>query len=172
MKPTILLALGGLLSIVAGYRILVNGFPLLRQLASILDRSWRIERLIYRHHRLVGGAIFSGALTFLTLLGLLHNRVLSNEFSGPPGHALLVQLVVAAAWGFAVLALLIGLFVIIRPSVLKGLESLANRHIELTPSLLSRPPVPDPTKTRRKGIAFLLVGAACLCGYFIPCLSC
>jgi len=55
-----------------------------------------------------------------------------------------------AMWLFAILAWVIGMIVLIRPSALKGVEAKSNRWVEPAPSGLVGP--------RQMGILLLIVG--------------
>lgn len=114
-------------------------------------RPWKVERFIYRHHRLFGSAISLGALTLMGLLYSRHSRLLSLQ-SKPFGAG-----VQAAEWAMviaAIAALLIGIAMFIRPSVLKGVEAVSNRWIEL--------PMPGLRTMHPLGLLLTLLGLACL----------
>ncbi|NJD34443.1 MAG: hypothetical protein FIA96_06355 [Betaproteobacteria bacterium] len=124
---------------------LLNG-----RLQEVLERPRRVERFIYRHHRLFGVAIVAGALMLLAVLGagkpLLFWVVLPG---GPSVRAAMVVL-----WVLAVAVLVIGIIVLVRPSALKGVETLANRWIQLFPATVLTP--------RQIGALLLVGGIACL----------
>lgn len=94
-------------------------------MSTVLDRSWRIERFVYRHHRYFGLFIIAGALVILTVLS-------TTRFWTIDLVAFLIRsvpIVSGLIWGLAIAILLIGLIVLTRPSFLKGFESLANRKV-------------------------------------------
>ena len=134
-------------------------------LAALLNHYQRIERYLYRHNRLVGAALTVGALTLLYLLGKLQGYLYaSNVWSQIQG----VRLAMLFAWALAILALIIGIFFLIRPSALKGVESLSNRWIGPPPSTFQQA---EPAKginhlilrfPRHTGILLLLAGITCL----------
>jgi len=163
------LATAGLVLIVAGSGLIFVGSQSYRKLRKVLERQWRVERSIYRHHRLFGGIIAIGALTLLLMLGMHHGQ----EFASGAAHlsrgAYLVELVRVALWVFAAFALLIGIVIAIRPSAIKGFEALANRWIEPLPTVALAPetqpqkPVGALSRTStRVGLLLLLGGGACL----------
>jgi hypothetical protein len=86
-----------------------------------LHRPRRIERWIYRHHRATGALITIGAGYALFAL------VASGDGAGPlPTGAWSVPIV-----GVELLAMLFGMLVFFRPSLLKSLEGAANRWIDV-----------------------------------------
>lgn len=91
----------------------------------VLGRPWRIERFVYRHHRWFGGFIVVGALAIIALLSTARFWTMAPVLFLT--HR--VPVVSALLWGLAIAILLIGVIVLVRPSVLKGFESLANRSI-------------------------------------------
>lgn len=108
-----------------------------------------------------------GAATFISLLSIKHSlRLKPGNFWGSPQGQIIVQWVEIAGWLFACLALLIGLIVIIRPSLIKPLESGANRWIGAQEPH-EEPPTEIPgTQTlhplRGAGLLMILAGALCL----------
>lgn len=96
-------------------------------LLEVLERPRRIERIVYRHHRLFGGITIFFVLIFLALFGTWYLR--SYEIS--IWHTSFgAQLAIAAVWMILIFALIIGVYVLVRPSALKGIEAWANRWIE------------------------------------------
>ncbi len=153
MTRSLLVAIG-LVFIVAGAGVLLSGVARYRELLKTLDRPWRTERLIYRHHRAFGGGIAVGAVILLAVLAR-HHGISFKPLSWPSsGAAQLMLLVRLAAWSFACLSLPIGIIIAIRPSVLKGIEVKANRWVQ--PSL---PAVLEPGQF---GTLLLVAGSACL----------
>ncbi len=86
------------------------------------QRPFQIERLVYRHHRIAGILITLGSAWFLW-----------QSFQGPNDD------ITTSPWtlfwwilaGAHVGTLLVGLVILLRPSRLKSIESLANRRFEL-----------------------------------------
>lgn len=108
------------------------------KLAELFQRSWKIERLFYRHHRLTGTLLFIGAAVFLALLSMTDQSVHPSlhAFWQTPRGLFIARIVKWLAWSLACSSLLIGLAVILRPSLLKPLEHYANLQvIEVKPGL-------------------------------------
>jgi hypothetical protein len=134
-------------------------------LAALLNSYQKIERTLYRHHRLVGTALTAGTLTLLYLLGKLQGFLFATSaWSQIQG----VRLAMLFAWALAILALIVGIFFLIRPSALKGVENLSNRWIGPPPSTFQQA---EPAKginhlilrfPRYTGILLLLAGITCL----------
>lgn len=85
-----------------------------------LDRQWRIERWIYRHHRLFGLLVVLTALACIWQLLKLELAV--SPTAGGAWDVFAWLLLVGQAFNLAV-----GLVVLTRPSLLKPLETLTNR---------------------------------------------
>lgn len=119
-------------------------------LQEVLERPRRVERFIYRHHRLFGSAIAAGAMALLALLGAGQSRLFGTVLPGGSGGRVAMLLV----WALAVAVLVIGIIVLVRPSALKGVEALANRWIELFPVTMRT--------SRQIGVLLLVVGIVCL----------
>ena len=103
-------------------------------LIALLDRRLVIERALYRHHYAFGAAVIVGAVTLLvTLLELRDHPLVTGVLSGILG-AWGAGAVILTSWALALFALGIGVFLLIRPSALKGFEAAANRWIEPFPS--------------------------------------
>ena len=147
-------AIIGAASAIAGIGLLLKS-----SLLEVFERPRRVERFIYRHHRLFGGAIAAAALMLLVLIGVYHHRIVETSvWYLAPG----VQPALIAVYGLIVFALIIGIYVGIRPSALKGVEALANRWIEPFPKDVSGV---APLNVRRnfiRGMLLLLTGLSCL----------
>lgn len=133
---------------------------------QVLEHPRRVEWFIYRHHRLFGGAITAGALLLIMLLGIYRTRMVETSLWRSSVGA---QLALIAIWVLAAFALIIGAYILIRPSALKGFEAMANRWIEPFPTVVSsvvawkRKVIPAPLSTpKRTGMLFLLAGIGCL----------
>lgn len=141
----IFLLLGALLGVLLGLLLIfkpqsldrvsrvANRWISTRHLSQWLDRSISIERWFYRHHRAVGIAVVLGAVYIFVYFSMLFDRVyILQRWSGRlPASAqlldgLLNALVLGALTGGAV-ALIAGLFLWLRPSLLRGVEEQANR---------------------------------------------
>jgi hypothetical protein len=104
-------------------------------LIELLDSRRWIERFVYRHHKVFGAAVLAATMAFLfvTLRELYsHSPVIHwmSELLGNAGS----RVAVVTIGALAAFILVIGLFLLLRPSALKGLESAANRWIALAPS--------------------------------------
>ena len=113
---------------------------------ALLDYSWRIEGIVYRHHRLSGVliALASGVFLWQAATGL--GSLLASESLWSTAWWLLI-----ASHGFT---LLIGLIILLRPSRLKSLEALANRHYELEGD--------SPVSNTVNPLALILLVTACI----------
>lgn len=85
-----------------------------------LDRQWHIERLVYRHHRLFGLLVMAAAVFFLWQLFRADPAWTAKGSGITP--VLIWTLVCAQA-----INLLIGAVIMLRPSLIKPLESIGNR---------------------------------------------
>jgi len=85
-----------------------------------LDRQWHIERLIYRHHRWFGVLVLAAA-------GFCLWQLLRSSAAGllaAPGTASILLWVLVTG---QLVNVLIGLVLLIRPSLLKPVEAIGNR---------------------------------------------
>jgi hypothetical protein len=102
-------------------------------LNQLLDRSISIEHWFYRHHRLLGVLIVFGACYILVYFGLLFDKpVALQRLSGyMPVRLLdmLLDVLALASLTGAAVALFVGLFLCLRPSLLRGIEESANQWI-------------------------------------------
>ncbi|MBI2752896.1 MAG: hypothetical protein HYX46_05210 [Betaproteobacteria bacterium] len=141
-----ILGIAGALGVAAGAGLLIVPGRTLRErtalrrwlleidLIALLDRRKSIERPLYRHHYAFGAAVIVGAVVLLvTLWELRDHSLATGVLSGILG-AWGVRAVILTSWALAVFALGIGVFLLIRPSALKGFETAANRWIEPFPS--------------------------------------
>ena len=138
-------------------------------LIKLLDRRRTIERPLYRYHYAFGAVVTVGTIAILaTLWALRDDRLMTRvlpEILGDWG----AETVILTIWALAVFVLGIGLFLLIRPSALKGLDIEANRWIEPFPS---SPKNTAPVETglqrltlrapRVTGLLLLAAGLACL----------
>lgn len=104
-----------------------------RHISQWLDRSISVEHWFYRHHRAVGAIIVLGAAYIFIYFGFQFDRafVLQHWSGKLPAQllaGLLNALVLAALTGGAV-ALIAGLFLWFRPSLLRGVEEQSNRWV-------------------------------------------
>lgn len=111
-------------------------------LIALLNRYYKIEPLIYRHHRIAGLMVI---IDELLLLAILRNNHWLDFCSGASsklaGKQIWFQLAILAGWLLAILVLVIGITLVIRPSGLKGIEAWSNRWIQpFSKCLAEQPP--------------------------------
>jgi hypothetical protein len=106
-----------------------------RHINRWLDRSVSIESWFYQHHRPVGAAIILGAAYIFIYFGMLFDKAYTLQRLSSGGmlptqllDGLLDALVLAALVGGAV-ALIVGLFLWLRPSLLRGMEEESNQWV-------------------------------------------
>jgi len=104
-----------------------------RRMNQLLDNSINIEQWFYRQHRVLGMAIALGACYILVYFGLLFDKAIAMQHLAGymPGWGLdilLDSLALASLIGGAV-ALFVGLFLWLRPSMLRGIEETANQWV-------------------------------------------
>lgn len=112
-----------------------------RQAASVLERVIKVDRWFYRHHYESGTLLLAGAVFLIYFFTARFDRLriligLSNAFALPP--VITVTLLDSAVLGIllgAAFALIISLFLLIRPSMLRGFEQGANQWISLRRAL-------------------------------------
>ena len=104
-----------------------------RHINRWLDRSISIEQWIYHHYRATGAIIVAGASYILVYFGMLFDRAYElQRLSGRLPARLLASLLDALVLGSLVggtVALIVGLFLWLRPSMLRGMEEQANRWV-------------------------------------------
>ena len=112
-----------------------------RKIDLMLEQVVKMDRWFYRHHRVSGSLLLAGAL-FLIYFFTVHLDK-ASMLSGPPKAsiispaftaALLDAMVLSILLG-AVFALLVSLFLLSRPSMLRGFEQEANKRISLRRAL-------------------------------------
>lgn len=105
----------------------------MRHIDRPLDRSISLEQWFYQHHRPLGIAVILGAGYILVYFGLLFDKAIAlQRLTGyVPSRlldGLLDALVLTSLLG-AVVALFVGLFLWLRPSLLRGIEESANQWV-------------------------------------------
>ena len=109
----------------------------LRPVSYMLDRSISTEKWFFQHHRISGVAAVSGALYVLVYFVVLFDKdyALHHMNSRLPLKLLdgLLDALVLSALTGAVVALVVGLFLWFRPSMLRGVERydqwVSSRHV-------------------------------------------
>ncbi|MEO8332279.1 MAG: hypothetical protein ABI479_07580 [Gallionella sp.] len=104
-----------------------------RRISQLMDRSISIEHWFYQHHRLTGIAVVLGATYIFVYFSILFDkaRMLQRMSSMVPARlldSLLDALVLCSLIGAAV-ALIVGLFLWLRPSSLRGIEEQSNQWL-------------------------------------------
>lgn len=112
---------------------LANRWISTQHLDQMLDRSISIEHWFYRRHRLMGILIILGACYILVYFGLLFDKSIALQRLSvyAPSWLLdvLLDAMALASLTGAAAALFVGLFLCLRPSLLRGIEESANLWI-------------------------------------------
>jgi hypothetical protein len=136
----ILLWGGGIAGILVSLGMLIKPEWLIRlnQYASIwigtekveerLDRPRSIERFFYRHHRITGGIFLIGSLIILYTFLISFKTQSASGFIHPDALWAMDGLVAVFIVG-SVFAAIIGGVMLLRPSLLRDVESYANRWL-------------------------------------------
>ena len=116
-----------------------------RHLDHALDRTINIEQWFYQHHRVTGIAVVLGAIYIYFYFGIRFDKAgLMQHWRSliPPKllDGLLDALVLSSLVG-ATVALIVGLFLWLRPSLLRGIEVHANKWVS-TSSAVQKLDVP------------------------------
>lgn len=104
-----------------------------RHLSRFLDRSISAEHWFYRHHRAFGGVVMLGSFYVFVYFGILFDKAyalqhLNWKIPASLIDGLLDALVLSSLTG-AVVAFMVGLFLWLRPSLLRGIEAEANQWV-------------------------------------------
>ena len=107
-----------------------NSWISTRHISRVLDHSISIEQWLYRHHRPLGIVVILGAVYILAYFGLLFDKAaalqqLTRYVPTVLLDIMLDVLVLTSLLGGAT-ALIAGLFIWLRPSLLRGVEKEAN----------------------------------------------
>lgn len=113
-----------------------NRWVSMRHISRWMDRSVRIERWCYRHHRPLGLLLTLGGAYILVYFGLRFDKTIAlQSFSSFVSNKLLLDTLLQALVLFeligGVFALLVGLVVWLRPSLLRGMEKESNQWLSL-----------------------------------------
>ncbi|MBF0152501.1 MAG: hypothetical protein HQL64_02035 [Magnetococcales bacterium] len=133
----ILMVGGCLLGMLVGCWLLIrpdSGQSLRRPVGDLfrpLTRPIRTERFFYRHHRFFGGFVFfTSAVFLLRLKGFLGQELVLTPLAGPGGpvqiwiwESLVLFFCLAGLFTF-----IVGVLLLVRPSLLRSFESWANQH--------------------------------------------
>ncbi len=154
----------------ASFSGMINRWVSTRQAAHWLEAPRPIERFFYRRHKVFGVLLIMGAAFALYYLGFHYDAarmlaVFALPWTGPG-----VEAVTSALTGFLLfgngMVLLIGVIVLLRPSLLKGVETASNRWVstrEAFDSLDSRSDFPDEVIAHRPRLAGAVLLVAGLC---------
>lgn len=118
----------------------------------LLDRQWRIERLIYRHHRLFGAVVLAAGA--FCAWQLTHEEIATLLSGSSPASVLVWALLLGQGFN-----LLVGLVMLLRPSLLKPLEAVGNRWYRLEASGAG-----SPRAVRTTALLLALIGLIVLLG--------
>lgn len=99
-------------------------------LGELFNRHYAIERRVYRRHRLFGGIVLVGSVATMLLLWYATSHKLVPKWLIATLGKLGFRAVILVAATVALILLIFGLCLLIRPSVLKGVEAAANRRIQ------------------------------------------
>ena len=153
----ILLLLGVALGLLVGILLLIDSQRVLRwnaylnrwmstgESSRVLDQPHDLNRIVYRSHRVVGVVVLAASLYALDVLVFnIQTRTLVHIFRDLANPATL-QLFVEGARLFLIggnaLAILVGIILVLRPSLLKGVEGWTDRRYS---SRLSSPNLDEP----------------------------
>ncbi len=106
-----------------------------RGLGILMDHSISLEHWFYQHHRVFGGAVVAGALCLFVYFSAFFDKTAAlrdwgRHYSPQFVEAGLDALVLSVFCG-AALALIVGVFLWLRPSLLRGMEGRANQWVSL-----------------------------------------
>jgi len=140
----ILLLLGVALGLLVGILLLIDSQRVLRWNAylnrwistgeslRVLDQPHDLNRIVYRWHRILGLVVLAAALYALDVLVFnIQSRPLAHIFRGLANPATLQLFAESARWFLVagnVLAILVGMILVLRPSLLKGVEGWTDRR--------------------------------------------
>jgi len=98
------------------------------KLSSLLDRPRLIERYFYRHHQLTGGIVTVGALVVLYTFLIKYNLRAISEYI-PHEYWWLTDALMSILIIGTTLAVIVGMIVLTKPSLLRDIEATANRWV-------------------------------------------
>ncbi|MDD4911382.1 MAG: hypothetical protein PHP57_03745 [Sideroxydans sp.] len=150
--------------------LFLNRWVSTRNFDKSLENSYRIDHWFYRYHRQSGAVLLIGALYILYYLVVqldraVAERVFSQSANYPPSLLLgLLDAAVLIGLLSSLGAIFIGLFLLLRPSLLRGLENHANQWISMRKALKPLEMQRDMVESivdrhlRKFGIFFMLGG--------------
>jgi len=119
----------------------VNRWITTRHVISLLERVVKVDRWFYRHHQASGILLLAGSIFLIYFFTARFDKLriligMSKTSTLPPVliDVLLDSMVLSILLG-AVFALIISLFLLLRPSLLRGFEQGANQWISLRRAL-------------------------------------
>lgn len=157
LTALLVVALASLALLASGIGLVVHG---IRKPNAAVEhdgnrqQSWQVERLVYRHHRLAGILITLGSAWFLWQS--LQGAALADTITSISWTVFWSTLTGAHACTF-----LIGLVILLKPSRLKPIESLANRRFELDLPKIERHETSHPALN---GLVLILIATVVLTG--------
>jgi len=119
----------------------VNRWIATRQVAGLLEQVVKVDRWFYRHHQISGVLLLAGAIFLIYFFTSRFDKLrvligLSRAFAFPLMFTdVLLDAAVFSILLGAVFALIISLFLLLRPSLLRGFEQGANQWISLRRAL-------------------------------------
>lgn len=119
--------------ILARINSIANYWVSMRHIDRILDRSISLELWFYKHHRILGMLIILGAGYMLVYFGFLFDKATALQLLSRYGPATLLDgllnFVVITSLTGAVVALLAGFVLWLRPGLLRDIEADANKWV-------------------------------------------
>jgi hypothetical protein len=119
--------------ILARVNSVMNYWISMRHIDRMLDRSISIELWVYKHHRTLGILIILGAGYMLVYFGFLFDKAaalqLLNRYAPATLLDGLLNAVVISSLTGAVVALLAGFILWLRPGLLRDIEAEANKWV-------------------------------------------
>lgn len=144
---TIFLLISALLGIVLGLLLIwkpqllrqinrvANRWISTRHIQQILDRSTSIEHWFYQQHRVLGMLVTAGAAYIFIYFGVLFDKAHAlkdmSKLATPYVLNWMLDTLVMAALTGATVAFIVGLFLWLRPSLLRSFEQHANQWMDV-----------------------------------------
>ncbi len=144
---TLFLLIGALLGIVLGLLLIfkpqligqlnriANRWVSTSQVQQMLDRSTSMEQWFYQHHRVLGVLVTAGAAYIFIYFGVLFDKARAlkdmSKLATPYALNWMLDTLVLVALTGATVAFIVGLFLWLRPSWLRGFEQHANQWVEI-----------------------------------------